>query len=90
MLRFSVSSPTFAAGAIGLRPTYGLAAQQRKIALLHKVGHVYATQLSRYLGPRNIQIRPANSLCVYRELMRISLNPLMSIQKLVSEIPPPP
>lgn len=34
MLRLPVSSPTLAAGAIGLRPSYGLAARQRKIALL--------------------------------------------------------
>ncbi|KAF8453153.1 mitochondrial inner membrane protein Mitofilin [Terfezia claveryi] len=36
MLRLPVSSPTLAAGAIGLRPSYSLAARQRKIALLQR------------------------------------------------------
>ncbi|RPB21631.1 hypothetical protein L211DRAFT_840538 [Terfezia boudieri ATCC MYA-4762] len=36
MLRLPVSTPTLAAGAIGLRPSYSLAARQRKIALLQR------------------------------------------------------
>jgi len=88
MLRLPVSSPTLAAGAIGLRPSYGLAARQRKIALLQRVGHVPAivgyklTEMARY--------RLADTGCVYRDVMRISLHPKMSTQKLAFRTPPLP
>lgn len=44
MLRLPVSSPTFAASAIRARPSYLLAARQRKIALPHTVGYIGAIE----------------------------------------------